>query len=389
VQATSWADGLELLGDDDRLVGFAGALPLRLLAEQTGLRAELSRAMRRAQFNPMYDRGQVLIDLVLTQILGGEAISDFQGLRHLAPVIGSVASTPTVWRALSEVGELQLIRVNAAVTSFRRHWWALLADRPQGFPWLRVAGRELTGVTVVDLDASIVFAASDKENTQPTYKGGVGFCPNLATCDNTDDMLAIDPRPGGATSNCAKDNIALLDLAVSRLPDRYRRRVLVRLDGAGFSHDLLDHIAAGGATRGRDWEFSVGWSCTDKEMDAIERLPKGAWTAGIDQNGDLVPDTFVADLTGLLDLGRWHDTIPDLRIIVRDEPLHPRYRKRATEREKQLGRRYQLIAINTRVGQVAWLDARHRYRGRDRPCGRPPAQIPACATNALGSCLGY
>ena len=28
------------------------------------------------------------------------------------------------------------------------------------------------------------------------------------------------------------------------------------------------------------------------------------------------------------------------------------------------------------------------YRGRDRPCGRPPAQIPACATNALGSCLG-
>ena len=29
------------------------------------------------------------------------------------------------------------------------------------------------------------------------------------------------------------------------------------------------------------------------------------------------------------------------------------------------------------------------YRGRDRPCGRPPAQIPACATNALGSCLGF
>ena len=150
MQATSWADGLELVGDDDRLVGFAGALPLRLLAERTGLRAGLSRAMRRAQFSPMYDRGQVLIDLALTQILGGEAISDFQGLRHLAPVIGPVASTPTVWRTLSEVEELQLIRVNAAVTSFRRHWWALLADRPQGFPWLKVAGRELTGITVVD-----------------------------------------------------------------------------------------------------------------------------------------------------------------------------------------------------------------------------------------------
>src|SRR5664279_4285095 len=28
-------------------------------------------------------------------------------------------------------------------------------------------------------------------------------------------------------------------------------------------------------------------------------------------------------------------------------------------------------------------------RGRDRPCGRPPAQIPACGTTALGSCLGF
>jgi hypothetical protein len=28
-------------------------------------------------------------------------------------------------------------------------------------------------------------------------------------------------------------------------------------------------------------------------------------------------------------------------------------------------------------------------RGRDRPCGRPPAQIPACGITALGSCHGY
>ena len=360
MQGSSWADGLELVGDDDRVVGFVGALPLRLLAERTGLRAGMSAAMAQRGFHPVYDRGQLLIDLAVAQILGGEAISDFQGLRHLTPVIGPVPSTPTVWRALSEVGQVQLSRVNAAATSFRRHWWGLLAARPEGFPWLKVAGRELSGVTVVDLDASIVFAASDKENAQPTYKGGIGFCPNLATCDNTDDMLAIDPRPGGATSNCAADNIALLDLAVSRLPGRYRRRMLVRLDGAGFSHELLEHIAAGAGVKGRDWEFSVGWSCTDKEMDAIGALPTDAWTSGIDQNGEPVEDTFVAELTGLLDLGSWHKKIPGLRIIVRDEPLHPRYRKRATERETKLGRRYQLIAINAKVGQIAWLDARHR-----------------------------
>jgi hypothetical protein len=33
-------------------------------------------------------------------------------------------------------------------------------------------------------------------------------------------------------------------------------------------------------------------------------------------------------------------------------------------------------------------DDEYRGRGRDRPCGRPPAQIPACGTTALGSYLG-
>jgi hypothetical protein len=360
VQGTSWVDRLELVGDDDRPVGFAGALPLRLLAERLGLRAALTAAMRRAGFAPVYDRGQLLIDLALALILGGETLSDFQGLRHLAPVIGPVPSTATVWRALAEVGPLQLGRINAAVTAFRRHWWRLLADRSEGFPWLTVAGRELTGITVVDLDASIVPAASEKENAVPTYQGGIGFCPNLATCDNTDDVLALDPRSGNATANCAADNIALLELAVSRLPGRFRHRLLVRLDGAGFSHQLLEHIAAGGGKRGRHWEFSVGWACTEVELDAIARLPRLAWTAAIDQAGDVIADTFLAELTGLLALEDWQQHIPGLRILVRDEPLHPRYRKRATEREKQLGRRFQLIATDTRVGQLAWLDARHR-----------------------------
>jgi len=90
VQGRSWADRLELVGDDERLVGFAGALPLRLLAERTGL----SSAMARRRFDPVYDRGQVLIDMVLTQILGGgEAISDF--VRHEVACWSELAD----WRA--------------------------------------------------------------------------------------------------------------------------------------------------------------------------------------------------------------------------------------------------------------------------------------------------
>ena len=182
---------------------------MRLLAERAGLRAGLSAAMTRRGFTPVYDRGQLLVDLAVTQLLGGEAISDFQGLRHLAPVIGPIPSNPTVWRAMAEVGQLELARITAAVTVFRRHWWGLLAARPDGFPWLTVAGRELTEITVVDLDASIVHACSDKENAVPTYKGGIGFCPNLASCDNT---AATAPTP----------STACFEINALPLPDRRR-----------------------------------------------------------------------------------------------------------------------------------------------------------------------
>ena len=139
MQSTSWADGLELIGDDQRLVAHVGAV-VRLLAERTGLTAPVSAAMRRRGFDPVYDRGQVLVDLALVLILGGEAISDIQSLAHLAPVIGPVPSTPTVWRTLAETGELTLGRMNAAVVAFRRHWWSLLAERPGGFGWLTSLG---------------------------------------------------------------------------------------------------------------------------------------------------------------------------------------------------------------------------------------------------------
>jgi hypothetical protein len=38
---------------------------------------------------------------------------------------------------------------------------------------------------------------------------------------------------------------------------------------------------------------------------------------------------------------------------------------------------------------TAWINDLEEGRGRDRPCGRPPAQIPACGTTALGSYLGW
>ena len=85
MQDSSWADRLELVGDDDRLVGFAGALPLRLLAERTGLRTGLSTAMTRRGFTPVYDRGQLLVDLAVIQLLGGGVLQHRRRTRDRPP----------------------------------------------------------------------------------------------------------------------------------------------------------------------------------------------------------------------------------------------------------------------------------------------------------------
>jgi hypothetical protein len=162
--------GLELVGDDERCVALAGLLPLRLLAGRSGLTAGITAAMRRPDHDPDYDRGQVLIDLGLILLAGGQAIGDFQALAHLEKLIGPVPSTPTVCRCLNEADALRVARIHQAVCRFRRLWWGMLAVRSEGFPWLQVVGRELTGTTVIDLDAFVVHASSDKkENARPTY----------------------------------------------------------------------------------------------------------------------------------------------------------------------------------------------------------------------------
>src|SRR4051812_50192875 len=97
--------------------------------------------MTRRGSAPVYDRGQLLVDLAVALILGGEAIGDFQGLRHLAPVTGPVPSTPTVWRAVAETRPVQLGRGTAAGAAVRRGGGGVLAARPGGFPRVVVGGR--------------------------------------------------------------------------------------------------------------------------------------------------------------------------------------------------------------------------------------------------------
>jgi hypothetical protein len=155
---------------------------------------------------------------------------------------------------------------------------------------------------------------------------------------------------------------------VAQLPWWRRQKVLVRVDGAGFSHELLQWIASAGGRRSPTfrWEYSTGWAFTDREQAAVELADRlGLWQPATDAHGHARNNAFVADLTGLLgDLSAWP---AHHKVIARKEPLHPRYAKDASPYELDKGMRYQTFATNTRRGQPQFLDARHRKHARVEP----------------------
>jgi hypothetical protein len=100
----------------------------------------------------------------------------------------------------------------------------------------------LTGWVVVDMDATLITAASAKQGAAATYKRGFGFHPLGAWCANTGEALAMWLRPGNAGSNTASDHIGVLAAALAQIPAAFRRRLIIRCDGAGASHELTEHI---------------------------------------------------------------------------------------------------------------------------------------------------
>ena len=356
MKGTSWWQGLSVTADDAGVVPLAGSVAVRLLADRVGLTDGLSAALARRGFSPGHARGQVWVDVAVMLTAGGEAIADIDTLRHQPDLWGPVASAPTVWRTMDEATPAALARVEKARSQARRHVWGLLPTLPAS----KVAGTDLAEMVVLDVDATLVAAHSEKDQARATFKGGFGFHPIRVWCDNTTELLAVTLRPGNAGSNHAGDHIDVLRRAVDQIPAAHRRRLLIRADGAGATHELLDWLTEQGQLRGRRLEYSVGFPTKNTALtSAITAIPERAWTPAVAADGEVCDGADVAEATGLLDLRRWPT---GMRVIVRRERPHPGAQLSLLEEAD--GWRYQAFATNTRVGQLAFLEARHRAHAR-------------------------
>jgi len=339
--------------DGRGLVSQAGAVLLWETLRVTGLGRGLSAGLERWRApRAVHDPGKIVADLAAALALGGDCLADIAVLREQPGLAGPVASDPVVSRLVAALAAdlpRSVKAIRAARAAARERAWALAGDAAPGADG---------GLVTVDLDATIVIAHSEKEQAAATWKKTFGFHPMTAWADHgaggNGEPLAIVLRPGNAGSNTAAGHIAAARLAIAQLPRHLRRKVLIRADSGGGTHEFLSWLTA----RSRRLHYSVGMTITEDVQDAIGKVPASAWTPAYDGDGQVRDGAWVADITGLLDTGGWP---AGMRVIVRKERPHPGAQLRFTDID---GHRFTCFATDASKGQLAGLELRHRRRAR-------------------------
>jgi hypothetical protein len=347
------------------IVSQAGAVGLVETIRVTGLDRALSQALAGWR-KPMsvHDPGKIVTDLALALAIGGDCLADIAVLRDQPAVFGLVASDPTVSRLIDTLAadaHHALTAIDTARAATRARVWELAGEHA---PNHRAS---MDNPVVIDLDATLITAHSDKEQAAPTFKRGFGFHPLLSFLDHggdgTGEPLFFLLRKGNAGSNTATDHIDVARAAFKQLPGhipgrRPGKKVLVRTDGAGASHDFLKWLS------GQRVQYSIGFTLPTGFTEQVAILDAAdMWSPALDSEGEIRPNALVADATGLLDLSAWP---AGMRVIVRKEKPHPGAQLRITDVN---GWRVTAFATNTpAVGgphrSNAHLELRHRRRAR-------------------------
>jgi len=330
---------VDVRADAQGLVSHAGAYLLVELADRLGLTAALSQAMARTrQRCCAHDPGVVLRDLAVAVADGGDHVSDLGVLRGQQALFGSVASETTAHRAIKSIDASLLEAIRAArAKALGRAWDA--GARPERI--------------ILDIDASLLAAHSEKERAAGNYKGGFGFHPLLCYLAETGEPLAGLLRPGNAGANSAADHFEVLQLALEQLPESdLQREVLARADIGGRTHAFTQDCRDAGI------RFSVGYEVEARVRETILELPGSAWQSAIDAEGGAREGAQVTELTDQLDLASWPE---GTRLICRRERPHPGAQFTLFDAD---GYRHTAFITDQQESNIAALELCHRRRAR-------------------------
>lgn len=337
--------------DGKRLVSHAGTALLAELADRIGLTAAMSEAMEECGISwRIHDPGIVLTHLAVAMADGADCLADFAALKEQQQLFGPVASVPTAWRVVQATSASELRAIPEAVARARDAVWA--KDPP--------------GDLLIDIDATLVTAHSEKQDAAPTYKGGFGFHPLASWCDTTAEPLAGMLRAGNAGANDTDDHLKLLETTIAALPapwraghdrgddpDEVQHDIVVRSDSAGASHDFVAALAS--ANLG----FSIGFPVSPQVRDALLLAQEEDWRPAIQVDGSRRPGAWVIELTDLVDLSAWPE---GTRLFSRRERPHPG--AQLSLFDTSAGFRHTCFITDTEWDPAEVLELRHRAHAR-------------------------
>ena len=330
VNATTPAARLEVTCDMPGLTSRAGTALLSGLSDRIGLTDGLVKALSVHSRRVRHEPGRIVRDLAVMLADDGDCLTDLGASRDQAVLFGQVASDATAYRCVERLDARMLAHLREARAAARARVW-------------KVAG--VTRRVILDIDATLLDAHSEKEGAAGTYKRGFGFHPLLCFEATTGEALAGILRPGNAGANTA----TVLERALAQLPeDALNPGTLVRCDSAGATHAFLSAVV------GRGLSFSVGCDLSGRVRDAILELPESAWVPALDSEGDPRDSAWVTELD--VDLSSWP---VGTRAICRRERPHPGAQLSFTDVD---GHRFQVMLTNQKGSRIACLEQVHRRR---------------------------
>jgi hypothetical protein len=334
VKATTTRLPVEVTCDGEGLTSRAGTALLTGLADRIGLTDALVSALRVHSRAVAHEPGRIARDIAVMLSDGGDCLTDLGALRDQRALFGTVASDTTALRCVERLDEGALARMREACAVARARVWAV-----SGAP-RRV---------ILDIDATLVTAHSDKEGAAGTYKGGYGFHPLLCFEATTGEALSGILRPGNAGSNTAADHVEVLERALAQLPGgAHDPGTLVRCDSAGATHVFLDAVVARGLS------FSVGCDLKERMREACLAVVEDAWIPALDAEGCDRDGAWVTELD--VDLSGWPE---GTRAICRRERPHPGAQLSFSDAG---GHRFQVMLTNQKGSRIARLEQTHRCR---------------------------
>jgi hypothetical protein len=293
-----------------------------------------------------YSGGECYRTLVEVLLAGGDFLSDrslLEGATQRLRGDHRLPSHTTLWRFCDDADLGRAQKAAAVNRTMLARAWAMGAG-PQG------------GLVTIDPDATLVDTyGPGKQGSTFSYKGETGLSPLLGVCGETGDVLAVRARggnahPGRAMAGFIRECVAAIPTAV-----RETSNLWVRIDSAGYQHDVFRAIEALGAV------FTITAPQHQNIRAAVRALatdPDTVWTPALNAEADKGSE--IAET--MIEIGTTKRDRRTLRLIVRRQPTTAGDQLSLDDVD---GYRFHAIVTNipSWLGPADMVEAHHRLRG--------------------------